>query len=290
MIRSLKVVIALLVLLLLVWNLTLYYVDGQLSQRTYPEVYDDCHKVWSSRGLYNSHDERNSITSFRRAFEHGATGAEVDFSYDVRMDRFVVGHAHPKKDAEGNYIYAKKDGAILTLERLFDAVGEKHYFWLDYKNLEHLSKEETAAAIQRLIKITRDGGLRERLYIEASNPLSLPAYTEAGFKTILGIHPLAEENVLSSIVVNGYKLAYFFNDITAIAMPYGSVERPIYGKMTEKTLDDIPLFLFHVPDDKNVLKRVNDISMVRVILVGRDKSINRFTENNCQDNMSSIVK
>jgi len=282
MIRTLKVTVALIVVLVLVWDLTLSYVDAQLSQRTYPEVYDGCHKIWSSRGLYNSHDERNSITSFRRAFEHGATGAEVDFSYDVRMDRFVVGHAHPKKDAEGNYIYAKKDGAILTLERLFDAVGEKHYFWLDYKNLEHLSKEETAAAIQRLIKITRGGGLRERLYIEASNPLSLPAYTEAGFKTILGIHPLAEENVLSSIVVNGYKLAYFFNDITAVAMPYGTLERPIYGDETAAALAGIPRFLFHVPDESALLRHLLADKDVRVLLVGRDKSIDRFSETACR--------
>ena len=262
------------------WNLTIAYVDAQLSKRTYQNVYDNCNKIWSSRGLYNSYKERNSISSFKRAFEHGAVGAEVDFSYDAKMNRFVVGHGHPKKDVNGNYVYAKKDGIILTLEKLFDAVGEGHYFWLDYKNLEHLNADETKSAIKRLQEIT-DASLRERLYIEASNPLALPSYTEAGFKTILGIHPLAEENVFSSIVVNGYKIAYFFNDITAIAMPYGKVDRPIYGNLTAMALMTIPRFIFHVPDEEVVLQNLLDDNDVRVLLVGRDKSVDRFHLSAC---------
>ena len=280
MMRAVKVTVAILIFLTLVWNLTVIYVDTKLSQRTYPGVYDNCNKIWSSRGLYNSHDERNSITSFRRAFKHGAIGAEVDFSYDVKSDRFIVGHSHPKKDAEGNYVYAKKDGIILTLEILFETLGQEHYFWLDYKNLEHLSSSETQAAIKRLQEIT-DASLRERLYIEASNPFSLGVYTEAGFKTILGIHPLPEANVFASIVLSGYKLAYFFADISAIAMPYGRIDKPIYGSATAEALMTIPRFLFHVPDDKVLLEHLLADKEVRVLLVGRDKSIDRFGMTAC---------
>ncbi|MDA3946838.1 MAG: hypothetical protein PF439_09190, partial [Helicobacteraceae bacterium] len=88
---------------IMLWNGAVWYVDGQLSTQQYENVYNDCHKIWSSRGLYNSHDERNSITSFKRAFEQGAYGAEVDFSYDGKMKRFIVSHGHPKKDAKGDY-------------------------------------------------------------------------------------------------------------------------------------------------------------------------------------------
>ena len=280
--RALKTTLIVVAVLSLMWNLTIAYVDAQLSKRTYPNMYDNCNKIWSSRGLYNSYKERNSISSFKRAFEHGAIGAEVDFSYDAKMNRFVVGHGHPKKDAEGNYIYAKKDGIILTLEKLFDAVGEGHSFWLDYKNLEHLSTDETKSAIKRLKEITAYHHLRERLYIEASNPLALPSYTEAGFKTILGIHPLPEGSFFSSLVINGYKVAYFFNDITAIAMPYGSVERPIYAHQTEQILKGIPVFLFHVPDETLLLQQLLDDKDVRVLLVGRDRSIDRFSIRACK--------
>jgi hypothetical protein len=290
MMRAVKITVSILIFFTVVWNLTVIYVDTKLSQRTYPDVYDNCNKIWSSRGLYNSYKERNSITSFRRAFKHGAVGGEVDFSYDAKLDRFIVGHGHPKKDANGNYIYAKKDGIILTLEKLFDAVGDEHYFWLDYKNLEHLSAKETKAAIARLKKITSQGDLREKLYIEASNPLALPAYTRAGFKTILGIHPLPEDDLLASLVVNGYKIAYYFNDITVIAMPYGSLERPVYGHNTAEALLSIPRFIFHIPDDKVLLHHLLADKEVRVLLVGRDKSIDRFVENNCHDNISKILK
>ena len=270
------------VLMVFAWNLLLYYVDSQLAQRAYPDVYDNCNKIWSSRGLYKSHDERNSISSFRRAFEHGTVGAEVDFSYDSKMNRFVVGHGHPKKDAQGNYMYAKKDGIILTLEKLFEAVGEGHYFWLDYKNLEHLSSEETATAIKRLQEITKDSDLRDRLYIEASNPLALSIYTKAGFKSILGIHPLSEVNPFSSIVVSAYKVAYYFNDITVIAMPYGKVEKPVYGSATAEAFMTIPRFLFHVPDEHAVLQKLLEDKEVRVLLVGRDISVDRFSESACE--------
>jgi len=277
------IVLAVISAIVALWNLTVWYVDGQLAKRHYAGVYDDCHKIWSSRGLYNTPEERNSITSFRRAFERGAYGAEVDFHYDTKMDRFIISHGHPNKDAQGNFIYPKKEGSLLTLEHLFDAVGEGHYFWLDYKNLEHLSAEETEAAIRRLLHITEKGSLRERLYIEASNPLLLPAYTEAGFKTILGIHPLPEKNIFASVVVNAYKIAYCFNNISALAMPYGTVDNPVYGEVAEKSFATVPLFLFHVPDTSPLLSELVGKRGVRVMLVGRDASIDRFDITGCRE-------
>jgi hypothetical protein len=268
-------------LLVFLWNIAVWYVDDQLEKRDFSGVYDSCHKIWSSRGLYNTRDERNSITAFERAFGRGANGAEVDFHYDVKSDRFIISHGHPKKDANGDYIYPKKEGRILTLEALFKAAGEGHYFCLDYKNLEHLTAAETEQAINRLLSITEDEALRDRLYIEASNPLALSEYTDAGFKTILGIHPLNEKNIFSSVVVNAYKIAYCFNHITAVAMPYGSVENPVYGKRAEERFGAIPVFLFHVPAEELLLNDLMHKNSVRVILAGRDKSIDRFAINNC---------
>jgi len=273
----------LLVLLVILWNVTVHYVDTKLENNS-TSVYDGCDKIWSARGLYdsaNSHSDQNSISSIRRAFEHKASGAEVDFYYDVKSNRFIVSHDKPKKGLNGELIYTEKEGGILTLEHLFKALGDGHYFWLDYKNLDRLSQPEADAAIKRLTAISNNS-LRERLYIEGSNPLKLSVYTQAGFKTILGIHPLPESNVFSAIVVDAYKIAYYFSDITGLAMPYGKLGKPIYGPKTRERLLTIPVFLFHVPDEITLLNNLIQQEQLKVLLVGRDSSINRFSINACQ--------
>ncbi len=266
----------------IVWNITVIYVDRQLQKNRDTGVYDGCHKVWSTRGLYSKYRNQNSIQSMERAFKNGAFGVEVDFHYDVKMDRFIVSHDHPVKNSDGILVYTKKNGKLLTVEELLQTVGEGHYFWFDYKNLDKLSTEETEHAIKRLLNITQEGTIRDRLYIEGSNPLLLSMYTSAGFKTILGIQPLRETNLLSSIVINGYKIIYYFTNISGIALAHGSTDDPVYGKRTAKSLGTIPVFLFHVPDDQKLLHKLVAKSNVRVLLVGRDISLNRFDINNCK--------
>ena len=270
------------VVVVIAWNLTVAYVDKQLTDNNDDSVYDSCHKVWAARGLYTTYSEQNSIVSMQRAFTEGALGVEVDLYYDVKMDRFIISHDKPVRDKEGNLKYTEKNGELLTLEVLLQTVGEGHYFWIDYKNLDKLSVQESNHAIKRLLNITQEATLRESLYIEGSNPFRLSMYTDAGFKTILGIHPLRESSLFSSIVINGYKLGYYFTNITGVALAYGSIDDPIYGEETEKRLASIPTFLFHVPDDKELLHTLVSKSAVRVLLVGRDISINRFDINNCE--------
>jgi len=282
MMNKKNISIIMLISMVILWNLTVLYVDEHLEKNRDTKIYDSCYKVWSSRGLYRNYHNQNSIQSFVNAFKKGALGAEVDFHYDVKTDRFIISHDHPVKDSNGNLVYTKKNGKLLTLEALFNVVGKGHYFWLDYKNLDKLSTAETQQAIARLLYITQGDGIRERLYIEGSNPLLLSMYTDAGLRTILGIHPLRESNLLSSIVVNGYKMAYYFNNISGLALAYGSVNDPIYGAKTEKSLGNIPLFLFHVPDDQKLLHQLVHNKRVKVLLVGRDKSLNRFHINSCE--------
>ena len=270
------------VVVVIAWNLTVAYVDKQLTDNNDDSVYASCHKVWSARGLYTTHSEQNSIVSIQRAFTEGALGVEVDLYYDVKMDRFIISHDKPVEDKEGNLVYAEKNGKLLTLDVLLQAVGKGHYFWLDYKNLDKLSVQESEYAIKRLLHITSRGVLRKSLYIEGSNPFRLSMYTDAGFKTILGIHPLRESSFLSSIVINGYKIGYYFSNITGVALAYGAIGDPIYGEETEKSIGSIPSFLFHVPDDEALLHKLVDKSAVRVLLVGRDVSINCFDINSCE--------
>jgi hypothetical protein len=280
-----KAFLATVLFLVVLYNVTVFYIDQNMQEKlsTRP-TYDSCHKIWAARGLYDFREEQNSVVAMKRAFSLGAQGAEVDFHYDIDMNRFVISHDHPKKGEDGKYIYPDKGEGILTLEDFLQAVGRGHYFWLDYKNLGKLSKEETKTAIDRLLEITDFDNIRERLYIEGSNPLLLEMYTNAGFRTILGIHPLPGSNVFSSIVINGYKIAYYFKNITALAMPYGKkVDDPIYDSSAKQNLKGVPVFIFHTPDDEQLLHSLMDHSDIRVVLVGKDLSINRYAIDACKE-------
>ncbi|MBT7044157.1 MAG: hypothetical protein HN977_02095, partial [Gammaproteobacteria bacterium] len=111
----------------------------QLAKKDFSDSYNGCHKVWTARGLYGNGIDQNSIESIGAAFDIGAEGVEVDVRYDKKMQDFIVSHDYP---------YNKKNGKILKLSELFDALGDNHYFWLDYKKLRHLNEEQTQQAIQ----------------------------------------------------------------------------------------------------------------------------------------------
>ena len=270
-----KILLSLLVISIILWNATIYYIDQHIAEKYDDTVYNSIHKIWIARGLYNFRGEENSITAIQRAFDAGASGVEVDFYYDIKSNRFIVSHDKSINSKTSELIYEKKDGKILTLEELFLSTGKDHHFYLDYKNLDRITYEETQEAIKRLEKITQFDDLKKRVYIEGSHPFKLPMYTDAGFKTLFGIHPLPEKNPLSSIVVNAYKMVYYFKNITAIALNYGKINDPIYGPKTEKLLKDIPIFVFHTPIDEDFLRLLIEKKDVKMILPGGGISINK---------------
>ncbi len=280
---SFKKVIAFILIIILfvivLFNLFAYLAQKNIENKDFQNIYNSCNKIWSSRGVYNTKSEQNSLKSFRKAFDLGANGIEVDFYYDVEMDRFIVSHSKPKRLENGTLQYSLKDGKLLTLEEVFNKVGEDKYFWLDYKNLDRISSEQTLKAISRLKHISKIHNIKNRLYIEGSNPIKLSSYTKAGFFTILGIHPLPLSHFFRAASVDLYKIAYGFFDISAIAMPYGTIVDSIY---TKKTFDNIPVFLFHVPDNKVLISKLLADRRIKVMLVGRDLSINRFKLTDCK--------
>jgi len=276
-----KYFFSLILFFVLIYNGTLLYVNKNIESKNHKNVYNNCHKVWSSRGFYDSHSNQNSLNSFKNAFSLGHHGVEVDFYYDVEMKKFIISHDRPKKDKKGNLHYSLKDGKLFTLENLLDELGDNHYFWLDYKNLDRLSKEETQNAIERLDVITEGNDFKERFYIEGSTPNTLDIYTKAGYKTLFAFQPLKADSIFSSISSNIYKIAYYFYDITAIAMPYGPLGNPKYSEQTQKNLQGIPTFLFHVPENEKLLNELVEKKDVRVMLVGRDKSVNYAYITNC---------
>lgn len=270
-----KILLSLLVISIILWNGTIYYIDQHIAEKYDDTVYNSIHKIWIARGLYNFRAEENSITAIQRAFDAGAAGVEVDFYYDIKSNRFIVSHDKFVNSKTSELIYEEKDGKILTLEELFLTTGKDHYFYLDYKNLDRITYDETQDAIKRLEKITQFDDLKKRVYIEGSHPFKLPMYTDAGFKTLFGIHPLPENNPVSSIVVNAYKMVYYFKNITAIALNYGEIDNPIYGPKTEKLLKDIPIFVFHTPIDEDFLRLLIEKKDVKMILPGGGISINK---------------
>jgi len=273
-----KKVISLIVLIIAIisWNVLVALAENKLENREYKDIYSNNHKVWNSRGLYDKKTDRNSISAIQHAFDNGALGVEFDFHYDVRTDRFIVSHDHPSKNADGTLKYVKKDGKLLTMQELFQSLNKSNqYFWLDYKNLDKLSTQETKKSIQRLLYITKENNIQERLYIEGSNPLNLPMYTDAGFKTILGIFPLRESYPFSSLVINAYKIAFAYTNISALAFAYGEPGDQVYGENAEKSLGNIPIFLFHLPHNEELLQNLVYKENVKVILMESLTGIDR---------------
>ena len=199
----------------------------------------------------------------------------------MSSDRFIISHDRPKKNKQGTLVYKEKEGQILTLEKVFTQTSSDDHFWLDYKNLDRLDELQTQKAIARLLTITQRPDFVKNVYIEGSNPLILSRYTDAGFNTILGIHPLPSSNWLANLSISVYKLAYYFNNITALGLPYGDLTNPTYSEDAKKALSTIPLFVFHVPTDRSLVQSLLDNPGVNVLLVGRDQSINYFDMKAC---------
>ncbi|HHJ34340.1 MAG TPA: hypothetical protein ENJ87_01100 [Gammaproteobacteria bacterium] len=245
-----------------------------MSIKDYSDSYDDCHKVWTARGLYGDGVEQNSVESIGTAFSEGAIGVEVDIFYDVEMQDFVVSHDRP---------YNRKNGKILLLADLFDAIGDDHYFWLDFKKIRHLTEEQVKASIERLYFISRKNNLQERVYIEGEAPINISRYRKAGFHTIFDTHPEPESTgLISTIMINAYKIVFYFGDHSVMGMEYGELDDPVFGKETRRRLKDIPVFLYHVPVDEGLVDDLLKIKNVRAFIVGNNQSVNYYDKDSCQ--------
>jgi hypothetical protein len=65
-----------------------------------------------------------------------------------------------------------------------------------------------------------------------------------------------------------------------MAMNYGEIDDPIYGPQTQKSMGDIPVFIYHVADDAALLRTLSASTSVRAILV-QNHSLNRYQVNSC---------
>jgi glycerophosphoryl diester phosphodiesterase len=279
-----KIVIATVIFFAIAYNLTLFYVDANIKERIPKNVYNNCRKIWSARGIYSKRSEQNTIKSLQKAADAGYIGFEIDFYYDKHLNTFIISHDKPKKGKDGKLHYTLKNDKLLTLQEVFEKVGKNHYFWLDYKNLDRLSKEDSLKAVKRLQEISKIYDIKDRIYLEGCTPWHLKYYENAGFKTLLSFHPLPKSHPFHSLSSNFFKMVYFFSSSTALAMQYGKKENPKYTRTTAKNLKDIPQFIFHVPVDENLAKELMKNKDVRVLLMGRDKSVNFGYLNACKEN------
>ena len=250
------------------------YVNQQLAKRTLDSVYNGCNKIWSSRGIYGDGVEQNSLKSFAAAFAEGAQGVEVDVFYDVSLDTFIVSHDFP---------YRKKEGEVLLLSTLFATSGNAHYFWLDFKKLRKLSYRQAVAATQRLQVIAAQNNIKERIYVEGENPGKLSLFRDAGFNTLFDTHPEAFGSILAPLVVNAFKMAFYFGNYTVMGMEYGPLDNAVYSEKTHQRLANIPVFLYHVPTDNAVIDKLLAMDSVRAFIVGNGQSVNYHYKNNCSE-------
>ena len=278
---KIKIITAFLVIVTLLYNITLYHVNENIEGKDFITYDTNCSKIWSSRGFSSTEHDENSLGSIEKAFTNGYIGLEIDFFYDVKMDKFIISHHKPKKDEEGKLHYTLKDGKLLTLEEVLVKYGKNHYFWLDHKNLDRLSKDETQSAVLRLESISKIYKLKDRLYIEVSYPPRLAQYTENGFKTIMGFHLLKENNIFASISSNLHKIVFYLYDITAITMRYGDVENPYYGDIAQENLKGLPIYLFHIKDNKELVNKLRKKREVQVILPSSKSLLNKMNLSEC---------
>ncbi|HEX7046879.1 MAG TPA: hypothetical protein VF275_04850 [Gammaproteobacteria bacterium] len=266
------------VLLVVSWQVAIALLDSGLEGRGYDGIYKDCHKVWATRGLVldapvDDHTAGNSIASIALAFERGARGAEVDVFYDPTLARYVVSH---------NFPYDQKNGELLSLEKLFRSIGGGHFYWLDFKHMRHLDDGAIVDATSRLVEIVDSLGMeKESIYVEGATPFHLAHFHDAGFRTIFDIQPLSDGHFMTPIVVNLYKAIFYFGDFSVLGMNYAYRGEPIYGPMTRQLLGDIPVFIYHIPDDVELLRELSALPEVRVLL-DHDHGADRYGISACE--------
>ena len=253
--------IAVVVTIIATYLLTVRYVDSQLAQRNDNNIINDCHKVWSTRGLVTDVDNRlndaNSIASIQLAFAQGAKGVEVDVYFDLAMDRFIVSHDRP---------YNLKNGALLTLETLFNTLQHQGYIWLDFKKMTRLDKAGVQQAVTRLQAITADSDMAQRIYVESEHPINLAYFHRAGFQSLFDTQPLPKSFIGTELIHNLYKIIFFFGEYSVMGIDYGEIDDPVYNDISERVLQNVPMFVYHVPDNQALITRLAQQDNVRVIL------------------------
>jgi len=245
-----------------------------IENTDFSQAYSQCKKIWSARGYVGEGEQQNSIESISRAMNLGAQGVEIDMFYDVNMDRFIVSH---------NYPYRKKNGKLLTFEKVLESVPSLGFVWMDFKKLRLLDSTQVTAAVKRLEMLVDAFNNRGKIYIEGSDPINLRYFVKAGFNTIFDIQPLPSSYFVSKFMLNMYKLVYLFGGYTVIALQYEEEGIYKYDEVMAQRLGKIPVFTYHVLNTDEDIDRLLKAETVKVFLVGRGISVNHYNRTVCSD-------
>lgn len=232
----------------------LVIVDYKFSRIKTNAIYSGCFKVWSHRGFFKEGLEENSIESIIKAFDLGAVGTELDVFYDLDLDEYIVSH---------NYPYHLKKGRALKLQDVLKKVGKRGYFWLDFKNLEILSKENAQKAALRMLELLERFNLTAKAIVESTHPMNLSIVSRSGLYTSYWVAP--ETSTAGNFFkfwqdIYKIKLFFLYGNFSALSMNHYC-----FSENIERKFQHVPIHLFTVNDKKRMVELVRKKN-VKVIL------------------------
>lgn len=232
-------------------------------RQPHPVFYTDCHKVWGHRG----HPEppkiiENTIPSFRRAFDLGAPGVEMDVRYDPQRHEYYIGRYDRGPDIPPEQ--------RLTLPEIFAAVGDRGYFWLDTKTIHYMTPAEAQQAAQDMAQLLDRFGLRQRAIIESDTPENLAYFAQAGLHTSYWIFNIDEQAVPHTPWGLWWTLVRIKRNYIRWGFSAISLDVRFYTPMVRWMLKDARIHLFTI-DDLEDLHRWVKKDEVRVILTDTDR-------------------
>jgi len=208
--------------------------------------YNGCYKVWGHRGYFKDYTE-NSIESFSEAFDRGAHGVELDIFFDKNLQDFIVSHDYP---------YNLVNGKLLTLENVFSAVGNRGYFWVDFKQLDAVP--DVDFVVDKMERLIKKFNLYDKVIIESHKGILLRKFSRKSIHTSYLITK-PTYRFMFWIKDFQYRSLIGFSNFSAISMSKS------YYKYAKKNYSHLPIHLFTV-NDKNKLSKLIDYNAVKVIL------------------------
>lgn len=169
--RALFAIITFLVLMVALASITYLYRYVAMQGKIVETGLTAPPQVWAHKGFHRGITQ-NSIKGFKKAFEMGVRGIELDTHYDRDLDRFVVSHNKP---------YRRHNGELLYLEKVFGTTGKSGYYWIDLKNL---ADDNIDGVTNRMNLLLDRYDLRELVFIESWHGPELSVLSNRGFKTI----------------------------------------------------------------------------------------------------------
>ena len=213
--------------------------------------YNGNHKVWAHRGYYKKFPE-NSIESFSEAFNRGAHGVELDIFFDEGLQDFIVSHDVP---------YKLHKNKLLTLEKVFSSVGNRGYFWVDFKRLA--SVHNIKIVVDKMEKLLRKFDLFEKVIIESPEGFLLRKFSQKGIHTSYWVQ-LPSIRVLIWIKDFGYRAMIAFSNFSALSMDYRD-----YANQLKRNYSHLPIHLFTVNNKEEMVELINNCE-VKVVLSDED--------------------